>query len=80
MVLLSGGLTVATFTAIRFVAPEMRRNPDVSTIALAAVIIAFFMLGLAPLLEWWFKLWRNVDRWCVSDFTKTGGDDDVACN
>lgn len=64
-VLLSGGLAVAVFTATGFLATAMPENPDLDVTPLSWLIIAFFMLGLAPLFEWWFKLWRTVNRWCI---------------
>ena len=64
-VLLSGGLAVAAFTATGFLATAMQENPDVDVAPLLWLIIAFFMLGLAPPFQWWFQLWRTVNRWLI---------------
>ena len=50
----------------------MQENFDVDVTPLSWLIIAFFMLGLAPLFEWWFKLWRTANRWCIPP-RETGG-------
>ena len=75
VVLLSGGLAVTAFTATGFLATAMPEIPDADVTLLSWLIIAFFMLGLAPLFEWWFKLWRTVDRWCIPP-RETGGEEE----
>ena len=64
MVIMAGGFSVGAFTAIGYLAPERAVNPDPADMGFVVLIMLFFMLGLAPLFEWWFRLWRNVDRWC----------------
>ena len=68
-VILSGGLTVAAFTVAGYLQSERLKVPSAGIIAFIILVILFFMLGLAPLFEWWFKLWRNVDRWVQSRFS-----------
>lgn len=53
----------------------MPEIPDADVTLLSWLIITFFMLGLAPLFEWWFKLWRTVDRWCIPP-RETGGEEE----
>ena len=61
IVLLTGGLLVATLNATNLLA-KADTIPTTMVLPTTFVIILFSMTLLAPVFEWWFKIWRNADR------------------
>ena len=61
MNLLAGGLLVATLNAASLTA-DLELIPVTMKQAMTGVIIVFSMSVLAPVFEWWFRIWRNLDR------------------
>ena len=61
-VLLTGGLLLATLNTANLLA-DSDFVPKPANRVVMILIIASFMLVLAPAFEWWFKVWRNIDRW-----------------
>lgn len=64
LAILGGGLALALLgVPPRFLSP----SDSVDLIALGLLIL-FPMLALAPLFEWWFKLWYSVDTRLMAFF------------
>lgn len=68
VILLTGGLLVSTLNATNLLA-DSTAVPDTVLPATAIMIILFSMAVLAPIFEWWFKIWRNADRWLQVKFS-----------
>lgn len=65
--LLAGGLLVATLNAASLTA-DVEVIPVAMKQAISTVIVLFSMTVLAPVFEWWYKIWRNLDRWLQGKF------------
>ena len=64
VVLLTGGLLVAALNAVSLLSDS--NLVSASHIAPATVLVILFSMALlAPAFEWWFKVWRNADRWLL---------------
>ena len=69
--ILSGGFAVAILTTLQlFKGLSVQPGADTSITIIAMML--FPMLALAPLIEWWFKLWSSIDQ------TVSGGNRNVA--
>ena len=69
VVLLTGGLLVATLNSVSLLADSDLVSGPTAAIATVLVII-FSMTLLAPVFEWWFKVWRTVDNWLQERLSK----------
>ena len=64
LAILGGGLAIALLNVPpRFLAPS-----DIVDVIALVLLILFPLLALAPLFEWWFKLWHGVDARLMSFF------------
>lgn len=59
--LLAGGLLVAALNAASLTA-DLEVIPVTMKRAMLIIIVLFSMAVLAPVFEWWFRIWRNLDR------------------
>lgn len=51
--------------------PESLRSPATfGEWAAVALLVLFPILALAPLLEWWFKVWYNLDQRLAARFSE----------
>ena len=69
VVLLSGGLLVATLNSVSLLSDSDLVSGSMAATATALVIV-FSMILLAPVFEWWFKVWRAVDNWLLARLSK----------
>ena len=69
VILLSGGLLVATLNSVNLLSDSDLVSGTTATTATVLVIV-FSMALLAPVFEWWFKVWRTVDNWLLERLSK----------
>ena len=69
VVLLTGGLLVATLNSVSLLSDsDLVPSPTAATATV--LVIVFSMTLLAPVFEWWFKVWRTVDNWLLERLSK----------